>query len=494
MGFRGEALPSIASISKLTIKSCKKTEVSGSQIDVNGGEILMVKDAGMSPGTHVEVFNLFFNTPVRQKYLKQDSTELSHISSLVSSLALANPNISFKLVHNEKIIFDLPKTTDFISRISDIFGKSTADAMIPIFYGGSEFSIDGFIGKPLLSRATSQHQYFFVNGRYVQNFLLANIIKSAYHSLLMEDKKPVFTINIKIDPALVDVNVHPRKLEVRFEDQQRLSEVMYGCVKTALEKGALMPKGFTESSHYKAGFKGVVNNTYGGGLSVYGGNVHDAIKFSQNILSQNILADRDAQNLNKITEKVGIKSITQIADSYIVAEDANGLVLIDQHAAHERIRYEQLMDQFENQEKSVQPLLVPFQVELSSDEIVLLGDNKEIFEKLGFEIEGFGGNTFVVHAVPAFLAKEDTDQIIKSVLDDISNQKQPSKIQGNTEIILTYMACRSAIKFGKKLMPDEMQSLIIQLEKLKRPYTCPHGRPTMISLTLNELEKMFGRK
>ncbi|MEK7547693.1 MAG: DNA mismatch repair endonuclease MutL, partial [Patescibacteria group bacterium] len=209
MGFRGEALPSIASISKLTIKSRKTTEVSGSQIDVNGGEILMVKDVGMSPGTQVEVFNLFFNTPVRQKYLKQDSTELSHISSLVSSLALANPNISFKLVHNEKIIFDLSKTTDFISRISDIFGKLTADAMIPIFYGGSEFSIDGFIGKPLLSRSTSQHQYFFVNGRYVQNFLLANIIKSAYHSLLMEDKKPVFTINIKIDPALVDVNVHP---------------------------------------------------------------------------------------------------------------------------------------------------------------------------------------------------------------------------------------------------------------------------------------------
>src|SRR3989338_9940946 len=236
----------------------------------------------------------------------------------------------------------------------------------------------------------------------------------------MEDKKPVFTINIKIDPALVDVNVHPRKLEVRFEDQQRLSEVMYGCVKASLGKCVLMPKGFTESSHYKAGFKDA------SGSSAHGGNVQDAIKFSQEILSKSIWADRELRNLNEITEKTGIKSITQIADSYIVAEDANGLVLIDQHAAHERIRYEQLMDQFENQEKSVQPLLVPFQIELSSDEIVLLEDNKGIFEKLGFEIEEFGGNTFVVHAVPAFLAKEDTDQIIKSVLDDISNQKQPS--------------------------------------------------------------------
>lgn len=511
MGFRGEALASIASVSKLAIKSKRESDLSGTELDCEGGEIRVMKEVGMNPGTRVEVYNLFFNTPARQKYLKQDSTEFAHTSGIFTTIALAHPEIAMKLVHNERIIYDLPKVTDLLSRLSDVFGKATADAMLPIFYGGSDFKIDGFIGKPLLSRTTGQHQYFFVNGRPIQQYLLANRIKAAYHSMLMENKKPVFVLNIKIDPALIDVNVHPRKIEIRFEDQESMVKAVYGAVKTALEKANLMPKGFSESRNYmsdglpkteQSGMDFLAEGTLRSpdfvGLAArrspvttlpefknHGATNDEALQFSRKFMEK-----RPYGGL----EEAKIRAITQVANSYIVAESEEGLILIDQHAAHERVCYEKLMYQFEKSEKQIQPLLVPCEIEFSVAEATLLKENKEIFEALGFEIEPFGGKTFVVQAVPSFLASEDIDTVIKGVLDDLQNEKVPSNMQGRKEEILTYMSCRSAIKFGQKLSLPEMQALIMEMEKLSRPYTCPHGRPTMISLTLSELEKMFGRK
>jgi len=494
MGFRGEALASIASVSKVVLRSKQASEVGGAQIECNSGDIVSVSDVGMSDGTVVEVYDLFFNTPARQKYLKKDRTELAHITSLLNSVALANPSVAFKLIHNEKVVFDLPGVTDLLSRVSDIFGKATSEAMIPVFYGGSEFQIDGFIGKPALSRSTSKHQYFFVNGRAIQHFLLANTIKSAFHSMLMENKKPVFIINITIDPSLVDVNVHPRKLEVRFEDQQRMIRTMYSCVKATLEKANLAPLGLTESKRYMSdNFPKAQDGGVGSGNA---GSARDAISFSKEFLAERDMGRIRQTSISETVEnesEVSMKAISQVSDSYIVAQDSEGLVLIDQHAAHERVRYEQLMDQYENEKKAVQPLLVPLQIEFTGDEVSVIEENKEIFVGLGFEIEPFGGNTYVVNGVPAFLSGEDADSVVKGVLDDILNEKSPSRVQG-FENVINYMACRSAIKFGQSLSLGEMQALIDELSKLKRPYTCPHGRPTMVSLTLSELEKMFGRK
>lgn len=505
MGFRGEALASISSVSRLSIRSRRADDISGREVNCEGGEIITMKDVGMPVGTQVEVCDLFFNTPARQKYLKKDGTELSNISSTLNAVALANPGIAFRLIHNGKVVFDLAKVTDFISRISDVFGNTTADAMLPVFYGGATLKMDGFIGKPVISRSTSKYQYFFVNGRPVYHGLLANIIKSAYHSMLMENKKPVFLININIDPALIDVNVHPRKLEIRFENQQEILKIIYGMVKASLEKNNLSPKGFTESRSYMSdkfpqrevngvsvprssfvtgdGFRAKPNRE----------NVQDAIDFSRNFMGErNNKGLVDA--IAKDEKSVSMIPVSQVANSYIVAQNDDGLVLIDQHAAHERVRYEQLMDQFENQEKVVQPLLIPLSIELSHDEAQLVEENMEVFNGLGFEIEPFGGKTYVVNAVPRFLAKEDLDVIILGVIDDILNEKGGNKLHGRIEDIINYMACRSAIKFGQKLSMSEMQALIEQMDELKRPYTCPHGRPSMVSLTLGELEKMFGRK
>lgn len=507
MGFRGEALASIASVSKLKLKSRSAETISGFEIISNGGDVSDLSEVAMDKGTIIEISDLFFNTPARQKYLKQDSTELSHITSLINNIALAHPNISFKLIHNGKVVTDLPKTTDLISRISDVFGSGMTDNMLPIFYGGSSFQIDGFIGKPLVSRSSSQHQYFFVNGRCIQHFLLANTIKSAYHSMLMENKKPIFVINIKIDPSLIDVNVHPRKLEIRFSDQQGIIRVIYGAVKTALDKAVLIPKGFSESQRYMSDkfpdstssfgdiqkkdssfekFRPAVYPTTPGFWAGTG-----ASNFDQKP-SQDILDFTDAFSDSREHRK--IQPILQISNSYIIAQNSEGLILIDQHAAHERVRFEELMGHYESQKKSTQPLLVALQLELSRDEYINLEENMHVFDALGFEIEQFGGNTFVINSVPACLVNEDIDVVIKGVLDDIINQKSPSKFQGKVEEILTYMSCRSAIKFGQKLNMPEMESLVDQMDVLERKYTCPHGRPTMVSLTLDELHKMFGRK
>lgn len=512
MGFRGEALASISSVSNLTLRSRsawrgasgQEGTLSGTEIECSGGEFKTLSDCGMNVGTQIEVRSLFFNTPAREKYLKKDSTEFAHISSTVSTLALANPDIAFKLIHNDKIVFEYSAVSSLLARISDVFGRATSEAMLPIFYGGSNFKFEGFVGKPVISRSSGQHQYFFVNRRPIQQFLLANSIRDAFHSMLMENKKPVFIINIFIDPSLIDVNVHPRKLEIKFEDQSSIMKAMYGSVKSALESASLMPtasqaeryltdRDFSHEKFPNSQFPHA--NNYGSASfqkdhfsSEKRSAVQDALNFSKEFLQK-----RETSGLEKM-EQEKINAIFQIANSYIVTEGESGVILIDQHAAHERVRYEQLMDQFENKKKSIQPLLVPLQMEMTHDEFVIIEENMEIFDKLGFEISPFGGRTFIVNAVPSFLSKESLDEILNGVIDDILNEKTASKFQGKTESIINYMACRSAIKFGQKLITDEMRALILQMQKLKRPYTCPHGRPTMISLDVDELEKMFGRK
>lgn len=504
MGFRGEALPSISSVSKMILRSRTKDDLAGTEIQCEGGEIKIISEVGKNVGTQIEVRDLFFNTPARQKYLKSDSTELSHISSAINTIALAHPKVSFKLIHNDKTVTDLPHCNDLLSRIADIFGQATAEAMLPVFYGASDLKIDGFIGKPVISRSSGQHQYFLVNKRPIQNYILANIVKEAFHSMLMENRRPVFILNIEIDPALIDVNVHPRKLEIRFEDQQKIVKILYGAVKTALDKSVLIPKGFTESQRYMSdsfpksdNFHGrhstgpnVVRNT-NFPSSGKPASIQDTLNFSREILTQR---DFGSIRAAKTEDADTLKAVFQVANSYIVAEGEEGIILIDQHAAHERVRYEALMDQFEKEEKTIQPLLVPLQIELSADEQAIVSENHEIFESLGFEMESFSGQTIVVNAVPGFLAGENLEEVFRGVLDDILNQKGPSKFQGKTEEIINYMACRSAIKFGQALKETEMQALIKQMQNLKRPYTCPHGRPTMIALDLNELGKMFGRK
>jgi len=501
-GFRGEALASIASVSHFSLKTKMSGSEKGIEIICEGGDMKTIQDCGMSDGTTIEISDLFFNTPARGNYLKQEATEVSHIIAAIQTVSLIHPDVSFTLINNGKESFKLAKVGDLSRRIADVFGQTTADAFIPLFYGGTDFKLSGFVGKPAISRSGNKHQYIFVNKRPITNHLLAYRVRDAFKSLLMERKQPVFILDIEIDPSLIDVNVHPRKLEIRFEDQRRVMSVVYESVKTALEKTNLMPKAVTEAARYMSDSfpkdYGKVREAPGGSGDMRDRSISDSFAGVDSSPGRNFSKDFDQSqrpqgSLGLEEDRSMLKAVTQVANSYIVAQSNEGLVLVDQHAAHERVRYFELMDQFDKKEKNIQPLLMPENLELNLEDLAILRNNLEVFAGLGFEIEE-GPNGLVLYAVPSVLSSEDISDVVGGVLNDIDTGSTPSSKQGRTESILHYMSCRSAIKFGQKLSIDEMDALIIQLEKIDRPYTCPHGRPTMISLTFDELEKMFGRK
>ena len=490
MGFRGEALASIASVSQMVLRTKTFSEVAGIEIVVDGGDVKTISDCGMKDGTVVEVNNLFFNTPARGNYLKKESTELNHIIVLLNAIALAHPEVAFKLISDEKMQMDLPGGVEMKRRIGDIFGKATADAMIDVFYGGSDFKLDGFVGKPVISRSDSRHQYIFVNGRAISHHLIAYKVKEAFHSLLMEGKKPVFILNISIDPSLIDVNVHPRKLEIRFEDESGILKNVYKAVDAALAMNNLAPMAYTEASRYMSDKFPSKDELGAFATDVGRADLGGAGSFER---TQRGLEFKDSVDFGEVAEP-SLRAVTQVSNSYIVAQNGEGLVLVDQHAAHERVRFFELLDQYGATDDGVQPLLMPEELELTLDEVGTLKENMDILEELGFEIEEGPGHTLSLYAVPSVLSSEDIVEVIHGVLGDIGHEKKLSNLQGRKEMILHYMACRSAVKFGQKLSIDEMDALLKRLDEIDRPYTCPHGRPTMIKLTFDELERMFGRK
>ncbi|MBA4336919.1 hypothetical protein C0416_04080 [bacterium] len=478
MGFRGEAIASIASVSIMNMQTKRKEDKTGTRIETIAGSIESINECGCNDGTSIEVKNLFFNTPARKKYLKSLSSEYISILKLFQGIALINKSIHFKLVHDGKIVADYPKTDSMIERIGDVLGKHTSENCIPIFYESGEISIEGFIGKPELARKGARHQYLYVNERPITHSVFSYALAESYHSLLMDGKKPFFVINISINPNLIDVNVHPRKLEIRFLNQSQLFSILGRAAQKTLEKNVLMPS-FT-----------IHEET----------NTNSQESSSSQVSAPLIFDYSRPAGINKYSYKKenekepSMMPIAQIAKSYILAENQEGLVLIDQHAAHERVRFEELMNELEKASPQKQQLLLPLTVELSTLECEIFEQYSETFLKLGFEIELFGKNTFIVHSVPSVISGENIEQTILSVISDLSDEKQTRAIKDPQERVVEYMACRSAIKFGKDLSTYEMLNLIRQLDTLKRPYTCPHGRPSMIKLSFDELEKRFKRK
>lgn len=516
LGFRGEALASIASVSYLLLQTKKRGETEGTMVKVEGGKVEKVKSVGVPEGTQIEIKQLFYNTPARKKYLKNSVTEYNHIFNAVSGLALSFPRVAFQLVHNDKIVFDLPAAPDYFTRIRALMGKTLADELIPVFYGHTRIQLEGFIGKPMTARSNRNGQYLFVNNREVKSHVLSYAVKESYYSLLPKEKYPVFFLYFTIDPQLIDVNVHPRKLEVRFQDEREIFRITTQACQKALQDHVLAPK--------------ILGND----------SVSLSIHRQQSSLEKNARADSEVQKKSPLspelvaaalsfTEKfsgehgdeqklsgsarfsspaqpfasldpallrektAGILPLAQLANSYILCQQNEELVIIDQHAAHERIRYTELVAEFEHQQKQLQPLLTPLQLELSQSDINALEQNKDLFQNLGFEIESFGGATYTVQSVPAYLAKENIQKTVLGLLDDLSSQTQKGNFQKRKERSLIFMACRTAKKFGDPLTAQEQRSLIDQLMTLDLPYTCPHGRPTMVTLSFEELKKRFKR-
>ena len=510
MGFRGEALSSIAAVSHVRTITAERGRSSGISVEIEGGKFTHEEAAAAPPGTSVEIRHLFYNTPARLKFLKSPATETAHVVNAVSRQALAHPDIRYRLTHNKKVVLDLPPSRSRRERIFQIYGADIADNLAECSGGRDEIIIAGLIGKPAVTRADRIYQDFYVNGRYVRNPSLTHALYAAYGDMLMRDRHPVGFLFIDIDPALVDVNVHPAKAEVRFRNQSQVHDLVRDAIREGLRTEGMRDR----DALYSGTTPGSVHEAvadYLRGRPFPEGSVDLPGKTPQS----NLFTSRQKTAFTSLPQQADFSSfqssftgsflldmparedlfipIAQIHSSFIIAQSRDGMALIDQHAAHERVLYENLQDMYRAGKMHVQNLLIPEHVELGPAESELLTEYLPELNKLGFMVEDFGQHTFVIKAVPALLVGADYKRLLIDILDEITVHGSSGKVEELRDTLLSTMACHPAIKVNRNLDPKEMEALLHDLFSCRMPHTCPHGRPTVVRFSMDDMKKMFKR-
>ena len=478
LGFRGEALPSIASIAELEIVSCQKDNNSGAKIIINGGKKQATEDCGTPIGTTIIIKNIFFNTPARKKFLKANATELGHIGNIISKYVMAYPNISFEFISDGKPLLHSTGSGKLKDAILAVYGISLSKDLIEVNATFAQGKIFGLVSQPTITRLDKNYETFFVNGRYIKNFLLNRALEDAYRTLIPHNRYPVAVLFIEINPKLIDVNVHPTKKEVKFSKTNEVMEAIRTAVAKSLEKILDKKVPLPKQENYVP-FSN--ENAWQAGMT----EVFFGEKDTQPLINLDIKME--------VTDILPVVPIYQFKNTYIVATDGESLVLIDQHAAHERIIYDQLTKQAEQKTSQAQALLVPETIELETKFSLLLQENIDYFNNLGFSIEDFGKNSYLLRSVPALSAKTGAKQLLLDLLAELSSLGKTSQLEIRQENIRKLVACHSAIKANDPLNQEEMKQLIRDLFVTENPLTCPHGRPTMIKLSEQELAKRFGR-
>jgi DNA mismatch repair protein MutL len=467
LGFRGEALPSIAAVAQVDMLSCATSEKAGTYISLEDGVISNQGSRARSQGTTVTVSNLFRKIPARLKFLKSIATENSHIANVVSQYALAFPEVKFSLSIDNRIALRTPGSGQLIDSIAEVYGADVAGNMIELKTEAPALlpRISGMVGSPKISRSGWGNLSFFVNRRWVNSRLLARAVEEAYHGLLMVGKHPIAVINIWLPPQEVDVNIHPTKSEVKFRNDSVIFGAVQRAVRRALTEHITVPQVKTAATEpiFPTELKEVTHVPYAG-------------------ISQ-ALAPTPALSLPVL------RVLGQLDNSYIVAEGPEGLYVIDQHAAHERIFFEKLSQQRAQRDIEVQGLLEPITFELSPRQEAILKSRYQDLAEFGFAIEPFGDRTFIIRALPALIHDKDWAGVLQELLDSLSQGDKSDWAEGVT----ITMACHGAIRAGQSLTDAEMRELVRQLEQCASPHTCPHGRPTMIHLSSSQLKKEFGR-
>ncbi|MDM8529091.1 DNA mismatch repair endonuclease MutL [Anaerolineales bacterium HSG24] len=520
LGFRGEALASVAAVSQITCVSRPASQTAATRIRIEGSHQTGLGSAGAPAGTSISVENLFYNVPARLKFLKADATEAGHIYRVVSHYALAFPQVRFSLQTESRTVFQTNGSGKLLDALISVFGLETAREMLPIGEVehdlGLEHDVDeqgrlnlqsptvyGYVGTPSLHRGTRNQIVFFVNKRWIQDRSLNQAVIQAYHTFLPVGRFPVAVLNIDLDPALVDVNVHPTKAEVKFQEQRAVFSAVQRAVRAVVTEQAPIASFQTPQG---AGADG--QGADGHGADRHGGHGHDGGKtgwqpphfgaesrnraeLSQFGLDVQRTLDLEGQP-NTNSKMPMMRVIGQIRQMYIIAEGPDGLYLIDQHAAHERILYEKMAAQKDKSEVIRQQLLEPLVLDLSPIHSAIVEAELIALTEVGFEIEPFGGNTYRLRAVPEILGQAEPAKTLVDILDEMADGAIPLAKEIHEKIAIT--VCKQAsIKGGQILSLEEMRELVRQLEATTAPRTCPHGRPTMIHLSINELARQFGR-
>ncbi len=521
LGFRGEALASIAAVSQfsLTTKTAQQSEAFTLRLD--GGKQVHSGFAVVETGTTVEVKNLFYNTPARKKFLKGDPVELRHIIDVVMYYALAHPAVAFRLTHDNRELLHAPLASDLKSRIASVYGVAIAKDLLEINHQEEGLNIFGYITTPYNVRNDKNQQALFVNGRWVKNEDVSQAVYDAYHSLLFVNKHPIFVLQLTIDPGKIDVNVHPTKSFIKFEQKEHVGRAILTAVKEALRWNNLIPlidvkveqqrlaeqpqqnrEGKTEQNQVSGQFEGkypfepTLQTVFSAADTIVGSSPPEFS--SETSFEAQVNTDHSTPTVLEQQEWIStatlpaLKLLGQIHKTFFIAETEGGLFFIDQHAAHERVLYEKYMQQLLNKRNAVQRLLQPEILEFSAGELVVLTQFQGVLEQLGFTLELFGSNAYKITTIPSFLGRVQPKEMLFDLIAHLREGK--NKASEFQETIITRMACRSAVMAGEELTSGQMEGILQQLAETEMPFTCPHGRPTMIKTTAEELEKKFRRK
>lgn len=478
LGFRGEALPSIASVSNVTLKTCSKNI--GTIVNISGGKVLSVTKGDARIGTIIEIKNLFYNTPARLKHIKSLYSELANITEYMNKIAFSHPNIKFTLTNNDNKILETDGRGDLLKTIKDIYGLEVAKKMYKVKSNLDDYEIEGYISYPSVNRSNKNHMITIVNGRVVKNYDLNRTINDSYHSYKPDNRYPIVVININVDPSLIDVNIHPTKMDIKFSKMNELLDEISTMIKNTIGTKNLIPKitaPIVEKKHYEQ--------------FVLDFNKKEEVYEQELFVNEDLTIKEEVEDEKKELEAMYPVGI--VHGTYIICQNELGMYLIDQHAAKERINYEIYKEKLGNPKKDSLPLLFPITIEYPSNEFILLKENFEFIRSLNIDINEFGINSIIIKSHPTWLPKGHEEEAIKKILDLIINIEKNFTIEKFNEKLATTLACKMSIKANTNITIKEMERLISDLRKCDNPYNCPHGRPTIIFYSTYELEKLFKR-
>lgn len=479
-GFRGEALAAIAAVARIEIMTKAVEEKEGTRFFIENGKIKKEEKIALNPGTIIKVRDLFYNTPARLKFLKSDYTEENHIIEIVTLSGFANEDISFNLKIDGKEIIYFPPKSKLKDRIKIINGQQIYDALIEIGKFTDNIKVYGYITKPEITKNRNSIN-IFVNKRPVLSKRLFYAVYEGYGTLLMKGTYPITYIFIDINPSLIDINVHPAKAEIKFRDETSVFNLIKYAIEEALKKSVLVPE-------IKPSNKISVENA----IKEYFINETKELFSDKKVYMQEQRPKLEEKITSKKREFLSFKILGQVHNTYIIGEDENNIIIIDQHAAHEKILFEQFLKEIEEKKVKIQEMLIPEIIELKPDEFNLINNNKNIFEEMGFYLEAFGKNQIKIVAHPVIIKDKLNIDLIKAMIADIKEKERPGRKELLKELIAT-AACRAAIKAGDKLEPEEINNLISTYLEIEEPFSCPHGRPPIIKISFYEIEKMFKR-
>ncbi|MDH5457493.1 MAG: DNA mismatch repair endonuclease MutL [Nitrospinota bacterium] len=522
LGFRGEALPSIASISRVRMATGTGKGRNGTEISIEGGGASKVKEIAFSKGTTIEVNQIFYNTPARQKFLKRDGTEASHITQVVQQQALAHPGIQFSLHHNGRQLLATLPTDQALYRIAELFGAELSKELIRVESDDGTYRIEGFISSPVYTRSNRNTQYCFINSRFVRDRVLLSATQQGYSHLLPRGQHPVLFLFMTMDPGLLDVNVHPAKAEVRFAFQQDVYRFVSHAVQDALQQNK---KSFTPMGDDSA--PGGQHRDMSPSLDVPGhqpvsapsqGSTPGAYQpepgrgdWSRGLealykpapsMDRGRSVEADSRQIEFFGQKPKpvsdmvfseFEPVGQLNNSFILMQGPKGVLVVDQHIAHERVLYERFREAADNKKVEIQDLLFPLAVEFPPAEAQALAEHVGSLRELGMHLEAFGKDGFLLRAVPALLKNHDQESMIREVAGRLIREEKDHTLQGKMEDIMIMMSCRNAIKVNHPMELDQIRKLLHDLEQTKMPYTCPHGRPIALLFEMNDILRKFQR-